>query len=146
MLSRTAEYALRAIVWLADSPHTAITGQGISIATQAPADYLSKVMQALVRAGLVDAQRGKNGGFTLTSSPDEITVFDVINAVDPVRRMSNCPLGLPGHEALCPLHKSLDDIAGQLECSYRSIRISDLLRSTGVKPLCAIVGGVTCGK
>jgi len=144
MLSRTAEYALRAIVWLSDRPDSAVTGQGIATGTQVPPDYLSKVMQALVRAGLVGAQRGKNGGFSLTSPPDQITVLDVINAVDPVRRIRNCPLGLPGHEALCPLHRTLDDIAAQLESSYRSIRISDLLRTTGVKPLCAVVGGLPC--
>ena len=139
MLSRTAEYALRAVVWLSDHPDTAITGQGIAAGTQVPADYLAKVMQSLVRAGLVDAQRGKKGGFTLTSPPDRITVLDVISAVDPVRRIRSCPLELPGHEALCPLHRSLDDIAGQLERAYAAIRISDLLRTTGVKPLCAVV-------
>ena len=144
MLSRTAEYALRAVVWLSDRPDTAVTCQGISAGTQVPPDYLSKVMQSLVRAGLVDAQRGKKGGFTLSVPPDRIAVLDVINAVDPVRRIRNCPLGLPGHEALCPLHRSLDNIAAELESSYRSIRISDLLRSTGVKPLCAVVGGVPC--
>ena len=135
--------ALRAVVWLSDRPDGAVTGQRIAAGTQVPPDYLSKVMQALVRAGLVDAQRGKKGGFTLTAPPDRITVLDVINAVDPVRRIRNRPLGLPGHEALCPLHRSLDEIAAQLECSYRSLRISDLLHSTGVKPLCA-VGGVPC--
>jgi Rrf2 family nitric oxide-sensitive transcriptional repressor len=138
MLSRTAEYALRAVVWLSDHPDTVVTGQGIAKATQVPPDYLSKVMQCLARGGLVEAQRGKHGGFTLTAPPDRITVLDVINAVEPVRRIRSCPLGLAGHEALCPLHRRLDDIADQLEQAYGGIRISDLLRSTGVKPLCAI--------
>jgi len=138
MLSRTAEYALRAIVWLSDHPDCSVTGQAIAAATQVPPDYLAKVMQALVRAGLVEAQRGKKGGFTLASAADQMTILDVINAVDPIRRIRNCPLGLPGHQALCPLHRSLDNIADQLERAYGGIRISDLLRSTGVKPLCAV--------
>ena len=138
MLSRTAEYALRAVVWLSDHPESSVTGQAIAAATQVPPDYLAKVMQCLVRAGLVEAQRGKNGGFSLVSAPEEITVLDVINAVDPVRRIRSCPLGLPGHESLCPLHRSLDNIARQLERSYRAIRLADLLRSAGVKPLCAV--------
>ena len=86
MLSRTAEYALRAIVWLSDHPESSVTGQAIAAATQVPPDYLAKVMQGLVRAGLVEAQRGKNGGFSLVSTPEEITILDVINAVEPVRR------------------------------------------------------------
>jgi Rrf2 family transcriptional regulator, nitric oxide-sensitive transcriptional repressor len=138
MLSRTAEYALRAIVWLSDHPDSSVTGQAIAGATHVPPDYLAKVMQCLARAGLVEAQRGKKGGFTLVSAPDAITILDVINAVDPVRRIRSCPLGLAGHESLCPLHHSLDNIADQLERAYRGIRISDLLRSTGVKPLCAV--------
>jgi Rrf2 family protein len=136
MLSRTAEYALRAIVWLADHPESSVTGQAIAAATQVPPDYLAKVMQGLVRAGLVEAQRGKNGGFSLASTPEDVTILDVINAVEPVRRIRSCPLGLAGHEALCPLHRSLDDIAGQLERAYGAVRLSDLLRSTGAKPLC----------
>jgi hypothetical protein len=58
--------------------------------------------------------------------------------VEPVRRIRSCPLGLPGHESLCPLHRSLDNIASQLERAYGSIRLSDLLRSAGVKPLCPV--------
>jgi len=138
MMSRTAEYALRAVVWLAAHPDSAVTGQALAAATQVPSDYLAKVMQSLVRAGLVDAQRGKNGGFSLVSAPEALTILDVINAVEPVRRIRNCPLGLPGHEALCPLHRSLDNIAGQLEDAYAAIRLADLLRTAGVQPLCAV--------
>jgi len=138
MLSRTAEYALRAVVWLAGHPESSVTGQAIAAATQVPPDYLAKVMQCLVRAGLVEAQRGKNGGFSLVSTPDDITILDVINAVEPVRRIQSCPLGIAGHESLCPLHRSLDNIAGQLERAYGAIRLADLLRSSGVKPLCPV--------
>lgn len=138
MLSRTAEYALRAIVWLSGHPESSVTGQAIAAATQVPPDYLAKVMQCLVRGGLVEAQRGKNGGFSLVSAPEDITVLDVINAVDPVRRIRSCPLGLAGHESLCPLHRSLDNIADQLERAYGAIRLADLLRTAGVKPLCPV--------
>ena len=86
MLSRTAEYALRAIVWLSGHPESSVTGHALATATQVPPDYLAKVMQGLVRAGLVEAQRGKNGGFSLVSTPGDVTILDVINAVEPVRR------------------------------------------------------------
>jgi len=95
-------------------------------------------MQSLVRAELVDAQRGKNGGFSLVSTPEDLTILDVINAVEPVRRIRSCPLGIAGHESLCPLHRSLDNIAGELERAYGAIRLSDLLRNPDVKPLCAV--------
>jgi Rrf2 family nitric oxide-sensitive transcriptional repressor len=139
MFSQTAEYALRAIVWLSDKPDQPLTGHQLARATRVPAGYLSKVMQSLARAGLVDAQRGRNGGFTLTSPPDQISVLDVINAVDPIRRIRTCPLGLKGHERLCPLHRRLDDALDHVERAFAETRISDLLQDGGVKPLCELV-------
>jgi Rrf2 family protein len=139
MFSQTAEYALRAIVWLSHQPDLPLTGLQLARATQVPAGYLLKVMQPLARAGLVDAQRGRNGGFTLTSPPDEITVLDVINAVDPIRRIRACPLGLKGHERLCPLHRRLDDAIEHVERAFAETRISDLLQDAAIKPLCELV-------
>ena len=55
MLSQTSEYALRAVVWLADSPGSKPVGvQPIAAGTQVPASYLPKVLQGLTRAGLVN--------------------------------------------------------------------------------------------
>src|SRR5689334_17783414 len=105
MLSQTAEYALRAVVHLSTCPGESVAGPQLAQITQVPAQYLSKVMQSLARGGLVDAQRGKNGGFTLTRPPEDISILDVVNAVDPLRRIKGCPLGLKGHERLCPLHR-----------------------------------------
>jgi Rrf2 family nitric oxide-sensitive transcriptional repressor len=139
MLSQTAEYALRAIVCLSDQPDKPLTGPNLARATQVPAGYLSKVMQSLARAGLVDAQRGKNGGFSLTSRPDQITILHVINAVDPLQRIRKCPLGLKGHERLCPLHRRLDEALEHVERVFAETRISDLLHDAAVKPLCELV-------
>jgi Rrf2 family protein len=139
MLSQTAEYALRAIVYLSHRPDEPLTGRQLARATQVPPSYLLKVLQSLARAGLVDAQRGKNGGFTLTSPPARISILDVINAVDPLRRIRACPLGIQGHEHLCPLHRRLDDALDHLELAFAATRISDLLLDPTVKPLCELV-------
>lgn len=73
MISQTAEYALRAIVYLAMNPDSAFTTQQISATTKVPAAYLSKVLQSLAKAGLVKSQRGLGGGFVLTKSPENIS-------------------------------------------------------------------------
>src|SRR5690554_1777360 len=109
MISQTAEYALRAAVYLASQGDEARTVQQIAAATRVPTGYLAKVMQSLSRAGLVQSWRGVAGGFSLAASPDEVSVLDVINVVEPIRRFPECPLGLPGHAGrLCPLHQQLD--------------------------------------
>ena len=106
MISQTAEYALRAIVFLADNPSEAQTAEAIAKGTKVPVGYLAKIMQGLARSGLVTSQRGLYGGFTLVLTPKELSVYDVIQAVDPIVRIAHCPLGLEGHGTnLCPLHR-----------------------------------------
>src|SRR5579871_6722562 len=80
MFSQTAEYALRAVVFLASQEGKPRTTQEIALATKVPIGYLSKVMQGLGRKGLVHSQRGLHGGFTLARSAEELTVLDIIQA------------------------------------------------------------------
>jgi Rrf2 family protein len=141
MFSQTAEYALRAVVYLATRSGAAETTQQIAAATRVPAGYLSKVMQGLSRAGVVHSQRGLHGGFTLSISTAELTVLDVIQAVDPIRRIRSCPLGIKGHLQLCPLHRRLDQAIHMVEDALRQCTIAELLaepsRARGIPlPLC----------
>ncbi|HJT31582.1 MAG TPA: Rrf2 family transcriptional regulator [Pirellulales bacterium] len=145
MISQTAEYALRAIVYLADQCDTPQTTRQIAEVTRVPAGYLAKVMQGLSRSGLVRAQRGLHGGFTLAVPPKELTVLNVVQAVDPLRRIERCPLGIVSHQSLCPLHRRLDNAVAMMEKSLACSTIAELLaepkRGTAPKPLCAIADG-----
>jgi Rrf2 family protein len=141
MISQTAEYALRAIVYLADQSDAPQTTQQIAEVTRVPAGYLAKVMQGLSRSGLVRAQRGVHGGFTLAVSPKELTVLDVVQAVDPLRRIEHCPLGIVSHQALCPLHRGLDNAVAMVEKALGASTIAELLakpkRGNAPTPLCS---------
>lgn len=128
MISQTAEYALRAIVYLADQGGVACTTAQIAKATLVPAGYLAKVMQGLSRAGVVNSQRGLNGGFKLTRDPKEMSILTVVNAVDPIRRFPECPLGIPSHgRRLCPLHDRLDQAAAAVEKTFDETTVAELL-------------------
>lgn len=127
LISQTIEYALRAAVWLADNVEGQTTQQ-IAEATQVPPSYLSKVLQSLRRAGLVNGQRGQGGGFTLAMPAARISVLDVINAVEPIERIRVCPLGIPSHGVrLCPLHKKLDDALAHVTEAFASTSLSELV-------------------
>jgi Rrf2 family protein len=127
MISQTAEYALRAIVYLADQDSPRTTAE-IAETTHVPAGYLAKVMQSLGRAGLVKSQRGLNGGFTLAHDTDQLSVLTVINAVDPIQRFPECPLGIPSHgRRLCPLHHRLDEAAAMVERAFGKTMVAELL-------------------
>lgn len=109
MFSQTAEYALRAVVWLADQTESGPFGHHrIAAGTQVPATYLAKVLQELAKAGIVRSHRGVRGGFSLAQPPENLTVLDVIQAVDPIQVITTCPLKLPNHShKLCGLHARL---------------------------------------
>lgn len=135
VISQTAEYALRALVYLADQTEPRTNAQ-IADATQIPLGYLAKIMQGLSRERFVTAQRGLHGGFALAHKPDELTVLKVVNSVDPVQRFHECPLGLHGIN-LCPLHRSLDDAAKAVEATFGNTTIADLINvPKHRKPLC----------
>ena len=142
MFSQTVEYSLRAVVWLASHPDEPQTNQQIAAATLVPAGYLAKVMQSLGRGGLVSARRGKHGGFVLAKASDEISVLDVVNTVEPIQRIRECPLGITAHGTrLCPLHKRMDAAMAMIEKAFGETSIAEILAEPSrSKPLCRIAG------
>jgi Rrf2 family protein len=132
LLSRTAEYALRAVVRLAAHGGQAQTAQQVAAATGVPAGYLAKILQRLARRGIVASQRGLRGGFTLARDPRSLSLLDVVTIVDPVRRITTCPLGGGGHgRDLCPLHRRLDLALAGVERVLAEARVSELLDHRG---------------
>ncbi len=138
MLSQTVEYALRAIVSLANETPAAQTNVQIAKVTKVPSAYLSKVMASLNRAGLVHSQRGPNGGFTLAKKPEDLSLLEVVNAVDPICRITTCPLDITGHGSrLCPLHRRMDNAIKTVEQAFANTTLAEgLAESNGSKPLC----------
>jgi Rrf2 family nitric oxide-sensitive transcriptional repressor len=139
MLTKTAEYALRTVAWLASEPERAESADVLAERTKVPRRYLHKVLQDLVKAKLVRSRSGPGGGYALARSADEITILDVVNAVAPLERIRHCPLGLPSHTSLCPLHKELDQVYAATEAAFARVKIGELLRSSSaVVPLCDV--------
>lgn len=138
LLSDASEYALRAVVWLAQKPGEAQKVRQIAEGTQAAPGYLVKVLQSLTRAGILSAQRGSHGGFTLERNPADLTALEVVNAVDPVERIRTCPLGLEAHgDCLCPMHKRIDDALANFEQSFGASTIAELIDGPSrSRPLC----------
>ncbi len=138
VISQTAEYALRAVAALAQEPDHPLTAQQIAARTQVPLDYLRKVMRLLTRAGLVRGQRGARGGFSLARSTSQVSVLDVVNAIDPVERIRSCPLAIGSHGTnLCALHRRLDDAIARVEQAFAQTTIAEILDDQNpATPLC----------
>jgi Rrf2 family nitric oxide-sensitive transcriptional repressor len=138
MFSQKVEYALRAVVHLAFEAPSARTVEQIATATKLPPAYLAKVVQLLVHAGVLRSQRGIGGGIALVKSPTDLSILEVVNAVDPIERIRQCPLGLAAHGVhLCPLHKRLDSAYALVEDAFRKTTLAEVLAEpTTSVPLC----------
>lgn len=130
MISQTIEYALRAMTMLAAAPvGTSETSESIATRTKVPQGYLSKVLRDLVVAGLISSQRGPNGGFTLARLASQVSLLDIVEAVDPLQRIRHCPLGNPDHLSLCPLHQRLDDALLLIEQQFKRTSLAEVIES-----------------
>jgi Rrf2 family protein len=103
-----------------------------------PEGYLAKVLRSLALAELVRSQRGPQGGSVLARPAKQITVYDVVQAVDPIRRITSCPLGIREHGVnLCPLHRRLDQAIAMVEEAFKNTTIAELVSTpTGPQSLC----------
>jgi Rrf2 family transcriptional regulator, nitric oxide-sensitive transcriptional repressor len=141
MFSKTVEYALRTVAHLAYEAPNARTTEQIAAATRIDsATYLSKVIQELVRKGVVKSQRGIGGGITLAKPAEELTILEVVNAVEPIERITSCPLGLKSHGIrLCPLHRRMDDALAMVEAAFAKSTLAEILAEpTHSPPLCEV--------
>lgn len=109
-----------------------MTAHEIAEITHAPPGYLAKVLQGLAKAGIITSQRGPTGGFRLLHNLTSVSVLDAINAVDPMLRICECPLGLEQHkDHLCSVHARIDQAMESVESSFGNTTIAELLADPG---------------
>ena len=116
--SKPCEYAIRALANLASAREGTARAEQIAKSEGLPGPVLSKILQELVRKGLLKSRRGPGGGFQLARSAELITLHDVVAAVDGLDQFEECAVGLERctDEAPCPLHDKWKDLrAGFLE-------------------------------
>ena len=141
MLSKTAEYALRAVACMGNQTGEPASADRLAEQTKVPRRYLTRVLQDLAAAGLVQSRPGPGGGYELCRATGEITILDVVNTVAPIERIRSCPLGLKSHHKLCPLHAELDKAYAATEAAFGGVTIKDLVESTSsIIPLCESTG------
>src|SRR5688500_12774766 len=108
MLTKTSEYALRSIVYVAMQ---AAEGKKIGIKEIAkelelPLHFIGKILQDLVRKGIIASVKGPHGGFYLSQPAADISIMDVVHVIDGVQAFKRCGLGLKhcSDTHPCPLH------------------------------------------
>ncbi len=131
VFSRACEYAIQALVDLADRPHdTHIPVREVAIRCTVPYHFLGKIVQHLCKQGLLTSVKGPRGGISLSRPADEITLLGVVEAIDGLDIANRCALGLPScsDEQPCPLH---------VEWSKSRAQIMKMLTEKSLKDLAA---------
>ena len=116
-LTRGGEYAIRAMSYLAGFPDGHVASlHDIGQAQDIPESFLAKILQSLVHGGLAVSQRGAHGGFALARAATDISMRDVIEAVDGPVALNQCVLWPEDcrRSGDCELHKAWMRAQGQL--------------------------------
>ncbi len=128
LLSQRCEYAIRSALYLAALDRsTFVAVREISKALGIPHSFLAKTVQDLTSAGVFTSMRGPVGGLALARSADQISLKEVVLAVDGAGIFTKCVLGLPGcgDRKPCPLHEQWAVARGQLHTMFASATLAD---------------------
>ncbi len=131
-INQATDYAFRAVLYLAGQPAGEMV-EAESIARQqvVPMRFLLKIMPSLIKAGIVKSRRGVGGGYTLARSPEEISLLDVLVAIEGPIFLNRCLIDesyCSRHAAPeCLVHQALADIQNRLENDFKCYSLADLL-------------------
>ena len=128
MFSQTTEYALRAMVCLAQTPDELAAAPTLAKQTRVPANYLAKVLQQLAAAGLITGRRGVGGGYRLAKPAENITLLEIVLAMGTVRADGSLPEGNgPTDRCLRQLEHKLREATSAVTAVFRDVTLDELV-------------------
>ena len=128
-LTKKADYGLMAMKHLAErAPQGSCSAKDVADAYGIPPEALAKILQRLVKAGLLHSQHGMNGGYKLARDPDTISAFEVIRAIDGPLFITSCVTvrGECGQSGRCTIREPLRRVNESIEQVLRRIKISEM--------------------
>ena len=130
-LSRMADYGVILMVQLARAGEQVTTASELTESTGLPGPTVSKLLKQLSRAGLLDSQRGSNGGYTLSLAADDISVSDIVSALDGPIALTECMTAdgaVCEIEALCPTRTNWRQINNALVEALDRVSLAEMAR------------------
>ena len=131
LLSKACIYGMRAALYLASSPSdNFISISQISKDLNISRHFLTKILQQLTKADLMESMKGPNGGVRLKRLSKEITLVEIVAATDGMDILTECALGLPGCGTAkpCPLHDQWADTRDEIRKMLEQTTLVDLAR------------------
>ena len=130
-ITQTADYAVRTVVYLAlHGNNGPVAAAVIAKEMMIPADYISKVVQALARAGMVESVAGRNGGAQLARDPAELSMLEIVEAVDGPVTLTRCVVrpGACPRDTYCVVHDFWKAAQKGLVGALSGTKIADICR------------------
>ncbi len=132
MITREADYALRALIYLAKNTEKGYCPTSeICDAMDIPYRFLRKISRSMVDSGIVKAQRGKQGGLILGVAPEKLTLLEILRVFDQRALAINLCCrgrGLCSRQDNCEAHDYFHGIQKKLEQEFAAVSIADLIR------------------
>lgn len=132
MFSKACEYAIRAMIYIAQQSRSGErTGiKQISKSIDSPEPFMAKILQGLSRKGLVMSAKGPNGGFYIQGKIANVSVADIVKAIDGDQLFTGCGLGLKACDSKrpCPIHDEFKVMRTKLKSVLESTTIDRLSR------------------
>lgn len=133
MVSKTCEYAIRAMLFVAQKSKTGekVGVKQIAKAIDSPEPFIAKILQDLSRKGLVLSAKGPTGGFFLDASGLNHSLADIVYAIDGDKLFTGCGLGLKSCSVKmpCPIHDQFVDVRKQINTMLHKAKLGDYNRS-----------------
>ncbi len=130
LYSKSAEYALQAMIYLAEHEDRGLAMvSSIAAAYDIPRHFLAKLVQTLTRHHLIKSYRGRNGGIKLAGPAEKITLLQVVSAIEgPPPEQEMCVIGLDvcSDDAVCPLHNQWQHIKDLVQETLHHQTLADL--------------------
>lgn len=128
IIRRHTDYAVRALLHLADSGGRALTGRQLADYSDIPISFAYKVLKMLGRADIVVSRRGRPGGFRLSRCPEDVSLQDVVEAVQGPVSVSQCVLdpSVCGRSETCPVSATWFELQHDMVRFLKATSIADL--------------------
>jgi len=140
LLPKTSTYALRAVLYIASTgtDEKFVPIRKISDDLNISFHFLTKIFQILSQHGLMNSYRGPSGGIALAKPANEISLIEIITALEGADFFEGCILALPncGDEAPCPLHEYWGKMRDQLKDMFEKTSLEELgekIRNDGLR-------------
>ena len=127
-LSKTSEYALRILIYMAKKPADLYTAKYLIEQLHVSDKYLRRLMTDLSKAGFIKSTQGRDGGYTFAKEIHEISLYEIIDSVENMDKLNDCVLGFGECSCTnpCAMHDKWQVIRQKLNTLFHETKLSDL--------------------